>query len=167
MGGLAVNAWSVPAPTYDIDLCADLTVEEAPDLVRALEAEGFTPPLTGWVESVGAAGFREVSVGWPFQGGAIPAVVFIALDEFQKRALHRARRVELADGLASPILIPEDLMVYKLIAYRPKDRAAIERMLAVQDALDWPDVRRWAVHYGVESRFREALREAGIDEAAT
>ncbi|MEK7468019.1 MAG: hypothetical protein AAB074_11440 [Planctomycetota bacterium] len=25
IGGLAMNAWSIPAPTYDIDLCADLT----------------------------------------------------------------------------------------------------------------------------------------------
>jgi hypothetical protein len=24
IGGLAMNAWSIPAPTYDIDVCADL-----------------------------------------------------------------------------------------------------------------------------------------------
>ena len=156
MGGLAVNAWSIPAPTYDIDLCADLPEEAVPALVRELESEGFAPPPTAWLESVGRARFREFSVHWPFQDGLIPADFFVALDEFQMEALGRRRNVELDDGFTTDILAPEDLLVYKLIAWRPKDRAAIERLTMVQTSLDWDRVRRWARVYGVEDRLQEA-----------
>jgi len=162
MGGLAVNAWAIPAPTYDIDLCADVGEEHVPDLVRALEAEGFVPPPTSWIESVGQARFREVSVHWPFQDGMIPTDIFVALDAFQKEALGRRRTVELDEGFSTDILAPEDLLIYKLIAYRPKDRAAVERLLMVQRSLDWAAVRRWALRYDVAARLDEALEQAGL-----
>jgi len=41
-------------------------------------------------------------------------------------------------------------------AWRPKDRAAIERLTMVQTSLDWDRIGRWARVYGVEDRFREA-----------
>jgi len=48
-------------------------------------------------------------------------------------------------------------------AWRPKDRAAIERLTMVQTSLDWDRIGRWAKRrtpaarvYGVEDRFREA-----------
>lgn len=117
---------------------------------RRSKTRGSPPPLTGRVESVGRAGFREISVGWPFQGGVIPADLFIALDPFQQEALQRSRPIELDDGFTTPVLLPEDLLVYKLIAYRPKDRAAIERLVTVQTHLDWGRVGAWAAHYGVD-----------------
>ena len=85
-----------------------------------------------------------------------PADFFVALDEFQMEALGRRRTVELDDGFTTDILAPEDLLVYKLIAWRPKDRAAIERLTMVQTSLDWDRVRRWARAYGVEDRLQEA-----------
>lgn len=158
MDGLAVNAWSIPAPTYDIDLCADVSLDQVPDLQGALSAEGYVPPSSGWIESVGKAAFREFSVHWPFQGGMIPADIFVALDPFQKEALGRRRTVEMDEGFRTEILLPEDLLVYKLIAFRPKDRAAIERLLVVHPDLDWERVRRWAGVYGVAGRLEEILR---------
>jgi hypothetical protein len=159
MGGLAVNAWSIPAPTYDIDLCVDLPEEAVPALIRELESEGYSPPPTTWLESVGRARFREISVHWPFQGGLIPADLFVALDEFQREALGRRRTVELDEEFKTDILTPEDLLVYKLIAWRPKDCAAIERLTMVQTSLDWDRVRRWARVYGVEDRLQVARGE--------
>ncbi|MBI3273494.1 MAG: hypothetical protein HYZ53_31205 [Planctomycetes bacterium] len=72
MGGLAVNAWTIPAPTYNIDLCIDAREEDVPALIRVLEAEGFVPPPSAWLESVGTPKFREFSVSWPFQDGLLP-----------------------------------------------------------------------------------------------
>jgi hypothetical protein len=163
MGGLAINAWSIPSPTFDIDLCVDIGIEAVPGLVKGLEEAGFIPPPAEWVEFVGQAKFKEISVGRPFQGGVFPTDLFVELDGFQKEALDRSRPVELQEAFRTPVLLPEDLLVYKLIADRPKDRAAVERLLAVQTELDWPYVRRWAGHYGVVERFREALRQSGLD----
>ncbi|MBI5367283.1 MAG: hypothetical protein HZA54_09615 [Planctomycetes bacterium] len=162
MGGIAVNAWTIPAPTYDIDLCVDLREEDVPGLIRVLEAEGFVPPPTAWIESVGTPKFREFSVSWPFQDGLIPADIYLATQPFQREALRRSRRIELAQGVEARILTPEDLLIYKLIAWRNKDRAAIDRLFAVQNQLDWAYVREWAESYGVMDRLRDAWRDAAI-----
>jgi hypothetical protein len=161
MGGLAMNAWSIPVPTYDIDLCADLTSEDVPGLITLLDRAGFVPPATPWLESVGSARFQEFTVHWPFQDGLRAADIFLATDAFQKAALSRRRRVELEEGFQADVISPEDLLLYKLIAYRNKDRAAIERLLTVQSDMDWKHVSGWALRLGVTARLEETLREAG------
>ena len=162
MGGLAINAWAIPTPTYDIDICVAASESEVPSLLRALETEGFVPPPTPWLESVGSAKFREFTASWPFQDGFIATDFFLAIDPFQTKALERRRTIELDDGFRTEILAPDDLLVYKLIAWRKKDQEAVERLLAIQRDLDWPYIRAWADKFGVLNRFREALADANI-----
>ena len=163
IGGLAMNVWTVPNPTYDIDLCVAIGVDEVRDLVRALDAEGFVPPPTTWIESVGSAKFQEFTVHFPYGTGLRPVDLYLATDAFQHEVILRRRAVELDEGFGTYVVSPEDLLVYKLIAWRPKDRSAIERLLVVQADLDWAHVRRWATNFGVERRLQEALSEAGLD----
>ena len=166
IGGLAANVWSIPAPTYDIDLCADLAPEAVPALVRELDDAGFVPPATSWLETIGQAKFREFRIHWPFQQGLRAADIFLAGDPFQRSALARRRSVELAEGFRADVVTPEDLVLYKLVAWRHKDRAAIERLLAVQTSLDQEYLREWADHLDVRVRLREALSDAGLDPDA-
>jgi hypothetical protein len=163
IGGLAMNAWSIPAPTYDIDVCAELAPEQVPGLVADLDRAGFVPPPTSWLNSVGSARFQEFTVHWPYGTGLRAADIFLATDAFQKSALSRRRPVELAEGFRTSVIAPEDLLLYKLVAWRAKDRAAIERLLAVQSNLDWAYVRDWAGRLGVSPRLEEARRESGLD----
>lgn len=162
MGGLALNAWTVPAPTYDIDLCVTLDEGDVPSLVRMLEAEGFVPPPTAWIESVGREKFREFTVFWPFQGGMIATDFFLTSHPFQSAAIVRRRTVELNDGFRTEVLTPEDVLVYKLIAWRKKDQDGIDRLLLVQRTLDWDYVRKWSTRLGVSDRLGEALNDAGL-----
>ncbi|MCC6738627.1 MAG: hypothetical protein IT452_06245 [Planctomycetia bacterium] len=162
IGGLAMNAWSIPAPTYDIDLCAALDPADVPGLIADLDRAGFVPPPTAWLNSVGAARFQEFSVHWPVGAGLRAADIFLATDGFQQSALTRRRPVDLAEGFRTFVVSPEDLLIYKLVAWRPKDRAAIERLLAVQSALEWTYVREWAGRLGVTPRLEEALKESGL-----
>jgi hypothetical protein len=162
IGGLAMNAWSIPAPTYDIDLCAGIAPDRVPALIAELDRAGFVPPATAWLNSVGSAGFQEFTVHWPHGVGLRAADIFLATDDFQESALSRRRPVELAEGFRTAVISPEDLLLYKLVAWRAKDRAAIERLLAVQSDLDWTYVRKWADRLVVVARLEEALREAGL-----
>lgn len=164
IGGLAMNVWTIPLPTYDIDLVAGLGVEDLREVLHGLEALGFVPPATAWLESVGPQRFREFTVHWPFELGLRAADIYLSLDPFQSEALRRRRRVEMEQGFLTEVVTPEDLLIYKLIAWRPKDRAAIDRLLAVQRALDWGYVRRWVDQFAIGDRFAEALREAGLTQ---
>ncbi|GIW71013.1 MAG: hypothetical protein KatS3mg102_0555 [Planctomycetota bacterium] len=162
IGGLAMNAWTIPVPTYDIDLCAELEPDDVPALLEELEAGGFVPPPTSWIDAVGPARFRELTVHFPYGSGLRPVDIYLATDAFQREALARRRGVELDAGFFAYVATPEDLLVYNLLAWRPKDRSAIERLLLVQRDLDWDCVRGWSARFGVEDRLREALSEAGL-----
>ncbi len=164
IGGLAMNVWTIPLPTYDIDLVAGLGVDDVKEVLKGLEALGFVPPPTTWLESVGAQRFREFTVHWPFELGLRAADIYLSLDPFQSEALRRRRRVEMEPGFSAEVVMPEDLLVYKLLAWRPKDRAAIDRLLAIQRTLDWSYVRRWVDGFGIVDRFEAALREAGLPQ---
>lgn len=160
IGGLAMNVWAVPVPTFDIDLCAAIRPEDVPALLRVLEPAGFIPPPTPWIESVGSTRLQEFTVHWPHGLGVRPADIYLAVDAFQQSALSRRRRVELEAGFWADVVTPEDLLVYKLIAWRNKDRAAIDRLLAVHPVLDWEYVRTWTRRFGIEDRLEQARREA-------
>ena len=73
IGGLAMNVWTIPQPTFDIDLCASLAGEDVPALLPFLEKEGFIPPPTPWLEKVGKTEFLEFTLQWPFDRGLRPA----------------------------------------------------------------------------------------------
>lgn len=113
---------------------------------------------------MGIVGFREFSVSWPFESGLFATDILLAQHAFQREALGRKRSVELDDGFRTDVISPEDLLIYKLIAWRRKDRLGIERLLAVQRDLDWAYARTWTERFGVTDRLRESMKEAGIPE---
>ena len=133
--------------------------------IMAEFVEGFQliQGLKNTVSFFGSARFQEFTVHWPFQDGLRAADIFLATDAFQKSALSRRRRVDLEEGFQTDVISPEDLLLYKLVAYRNKDRAAIERLLTVQSALEWKYVREWALRLDVTTRLKEALRDAGLN----
>jgi hypothetical protein len=49
---------------------------------------------------------------------------------FEREALDRAERLDLG-GVVMPVARPEDLVIYKAVAWRDRDRADIERLLAL------------------------------------
>lgn len=70
----------------------------------------------------------------------------------QHEVVRRAR----ASSEGIRIATPEDLIVLKLIADRPKDRQDLLGLLALPD-LDWAHVERWAAEWDVAERLA-ALR---------
>ncbi len=148
IGGHAVNAWLEPRFTADVDV----TVHAAPaemDRLRALLGER------------GYRVAREHGAGLPSGPDFVRFVsdpegitleVQTAKTEFQREVLRRAR-----DGTPR-IATPEDLIVLKLIANRPKDQVDLLG-LAQLDGLDWAYVERWAAAWEVGDQL-QALRQS-------
>jgi predicted nucleotidyltransferase len=80
----------------------------------------------------------ELSLGW------LP---------FEREAMAHAEKVDLM-GVSVPIARAEDLVIYKAVAWRERDRSDIERLLiAHRDQIDLQRVRR------VVREFADALDE--------
>lgn len=158
MGGMAVRIHGIPRPTHDIDFTVALPRERLPDFfARATEA-GYTVAesyLRGWVDQV--AGMPLVKLRMYLAAHGIDIDIFLAESDFQASLLARRRREDLEGG---PLWIvsPEDLILLKLVAGRPRDLVDVQDVIFTQGQLDERYLHRWAAALGVSDRLEQALR---------
>jgi predicted nucleotidyltransferase len=160
MGGIAVRAYGIPRATYDVDFTLALPRDRLQELYGAVGDIGYTVPEAyqkGWVDQV--SGLSLVKFRWYRQGQGIDIDVFLAEAPFQKEVLKRRRRVQL-DGLTVWLVSPEDLVLLKLLAARPRDMADIGDVLFTQGQLDEAYLRHWADELGVRAALEQALTHA-------
>ena len=137
IGGIAVIARGVPRTTLDIDA----TVWAAHlDLYRAVEVfgrHGFAPRVAD------ARLFAEAHqvILLQHEASGTPLDVALARLPFEREALARAEPVDFG-GPTLPVITVEDLVVYKAVAWRERDRSDIERLLVTHpDQVDVGRVR--------------------------
>ena len=159
IGGIAVRAYAIPRPTYDLDFTLQIPRERLPELFRAVEVRGYTVPESyqrGWVDTV--AHMPLVKVRCYLEGRGVDVDMFLAETPFQQELLRRRQRVETPDGniwLASP----EDVVLLKLIANRPRDILDAQDILFTLGELDRQYMRRWAERLDVLDQLDEILRQ--------
>jgi predicted nucleotidyltransferase len=144
IGAMAVAIWGRPRATADIDFTLLTDSEGLETIGEGAERRGFVIDRQ-WLE-------------WhPLQRGVqirlTSADVFIDLvrpmDQHQEQALHRRRSIDIA-GRTVWFVSPEDLIVMKLKAGRPRDFEDAVSVLARQKGrLDESYMVDWAVRIGV------------------
>lgn len=159
MGGIAVRAHGIPRPTQDVDFTVSVQRQRLPELYDAARRLGYDVPeayRTGWVDQV--AGMPLVRVGRYVEGHSIDVDLFLAESRFQHELLARARPEQI-DDLTVRVVSPEDLVLLKLLAHRPRDIADIGDILFVQGSLDEAYLRQWADELGVLARLDDVLAD--------
>ncbi len=136
-GGLALPAWGQVVPTKDVDLLLRVREEEVGRLIGVLRQDGFHVNsraetlffIDTWF--VASLGGRDAD----FALGTTP---------FDESAFARSVRIRMYER-AVPIVSAEDLILYKLAAYRRKDLGHIEDIIIRQGTkLDMAYLRDWA-----------------------
>jgi hypothetical protein len=92
------------------------------------------------------------------EGRGIDVDLFLAESRFQRQLLLHRRQEQLDDA---PIWLvsPEDLILLKLLAGRPRDHADIGDILFTQGKLDEVYLRLWAKELGVITKLEQALTQ--------
>ncbi len=72
---------------------------------------------------------------------------FLAESDFQREVLQRRQQDPLGDW-AAWMVTPEDLILLKLLAYRPEDQVDIADILFIQRALDEHYLQNGAANSG-------------------
>jgi predicted nucleotidyltransferase len=151
IGGLAVIARGVPRDTDDIDATVWAAGVELDDLLAALGEEG----ITGRIPDLDAFARRSQVLLLQHEPTGTPLEISLAWLPFEEEAMARAETLVLG-GARLPVAVAEDLVVYKVVAWRDRDRADVERLLAAhRGAIDLDRVR------GLVRQFAEALDEPG------
>ena len=129
IGGVAVVARGVRRLTDDVDATLWAPDIELDALFQALERDGFRPRIPD------AAAFARQSqvVLIRHEPSGVDIDLSLAWLPFEDDALKRATEVRLGK-VRVPVASPDDLIVYKAIAARERDRSDIERLLAIHGA---------------------------------
>lgn len=130
---------ATPRETTDVDFLA----RSLDGLAEAMLADGFT------VHSV-----AEPDSGEPYavfiRGKGLVVDVLLAETEYQRTAMDRA-----VDG----VITAEDVIIHKLLAWRPRDRDDIASILGHGHQLDVDYIESWADAWEVRDRWEAAKRE--------
>jgi hypothetical protein len=163
IGGVAKAAWGRPRATRDIDLAVSIDAMAFAALKSALADAGFAV-----IKMVG--GDRNDARPDMFMARAsagVPVDVLVAKTPFEEEAVARSVPVVLF-GQTVKVATAEDLVFYKLLAARPRDRDdvldVIRTRLAGGHSFDWERLERLARDWSVEPAFddlRQALNTGG------
>lgn len=97
-----------------------------------------------------------VKVRLYLDGRGIDADMFLAETDFQQEVLKRRISANV-EGRLLWVITPEDLILFKLVAGRPRDMIDIQDVLCMQGTLDEAYMRRWAEPLGVAEKLEEVL----------
>ena len=165
IGGCARNVYAPPRATRDVDLGVVASPDAYTRIARELTAAGFSRVTETRTDP--QAVVPDVALFSDATGGRID--LLLAHTEFEERAISRAVPVFLPSaGLTIPVVKVEDLIVYKVLAGRPRDLMDIEDIIRFQissDAsIDWAYVEdecaRWDALPVLQTARSRATRDA-------
>lgn len=149
IGGIAVILQGVPRLTRDIDATVDAASISLDALASHLRQHGIVPRIEGALEFARA---NQVIL-LRHEATGIDVDLSLAWLPFEIEAI-AAREHLVRRHLRADVARPEDLVIYKAIAWRPQDQQDIERLLTLHARrIDLMRVR------SVLSAFAEALDE--------
>ena len=134
-----------------MDVTVQLRTEDAPGFVSRMKRAGFDLRIRD------IEGFVKKTRVLPFvhRDSGVPVDVVLAGPGLEEEFLERARPVDLG-GVVLPVISPEDLIITKILASRPKDLEDIRGIL--RERLAKLDLRR------IRSRLRLLEEALGQDD---
>lgn len=138
IGGVAASLLGRPRATRDVDAMVFLAESAWAHFLSMGEEFGFKPRRP---DAITFAQKARVLLVNHEPSGIDADIVFGALP-FEEEAVSRALWVDVA-GVRVPLPAPEDLIIMKAVAHRPRDLGDIESLLDAHPKLDLRRVRRW------------------------
>lgn len=157
IGACARNVYAPPRATRDLDLAVVADAAQYTRLRDELRAAGFAR-IT---ETRAEPGAELPNVALFSDKGAARIDLLLAHSPFERQAIARAVPTDFPSlGVVVPIVRVEDLLIYKVLASRPRDLIDIQEITRTQEqagtAIDWAYIERECAQWDAV----EALRAA-------
>ena len=142
IGGVAVSLLATPRQTDDLDALIIFDTARVSELLEALGKHGFEPRFSKMEQLAQEA--RMVTLCHVETG----SVVDIALGcmPFEEEVQSRAGQHRVGD-MDIRLPTPEDLIILKAIAHRPKDLEDIRSVAKAYPGIDRKRIRQWIEQY--------------------
>lgn len=138
IGGIAVIARGVPRTTRDVDATISADSGDVDSILRIFAQH----ELPARIDDARAFAHANQVMLLRHTPSGVDVDVSLAWLPFELEALKASEALSIA-GTQVAVARPEDLVIYKTIAWRPQDQQDVERLLALHGArMDLSRVRR-------------------------
>lgn len=139
IGGIAAALHGIPRATADVDVLFAIEKIRLAAFLDRLASEGFSFPRQEVLKELSKDGLSQVE----FQKRRVD--LFMPVLPFFHKALERTLTTTFF-GQPIRVVSPEDLILFKLIAFRPQDQQDIQAILAIKGktGLQLDYLREWA-----------------------
>lgn len=138
IGGIAVIARGVPRTTRDVDATVSAESGDIDALLHIFEQHDLSPRI----EDARAFAHANQVILLRHAPSGVDVDISLAWLPFELEALSTSETLTIGDAQV-PVARPEDLVIYKAIAWRPQDQQDVERLLVLHGArMDVGRVRR-------------------------
>jgi predicted nucleotidyltransferase len=153
IGGIAASLLGTPRYTVDLDAVFLLSFEDIPGLLSEAAQLGIEPRISD------AAGFARKNRVLLLRHTASGTDIDLSLGilQFEVEMVERSSMVDVG-AIKLRLPTPEDLIIMKAVAHRPKDISDIQAIAASHPDLDLERIRSWLEQFG------EALDLPGLWE---
>jgi hypothetical protein len=131
IGGVAVSLLGRPRLTADVDAMVLIDTDELPHLFIIAEQEGLFPRISDAPDFAR----RHRVLLLQHQESGVNVDVSLGLLPFEVEAVERSQTYQIG-ALTLRVPTPEDLIVFKAVAHRPKDLLDIQTIIESSPNLD-------------------------------
>lgn len=159
IGGQAVLLYGEPRLTRDIDVTVGIGIDQLERLEKAVSTAGLAPIASDPPE------FARSTMVYPCSDAAsgIRVDFIMSFLEYERGAIARAKTVRVGRTDVN-FASPEDLIVHKMVAGRPRDLEDVRSILLKNAGLDVPFIVKWLSEFDrtqgsdAKNRFREIVK---------
>lgn len=142
IGGVAASLLGQPRYTADVDVLALVAMEEISAFLVAAAQVG----LVGRIPDVEAFARRSRVLLLRHAESGVDVDISLGILPFEEQAVLRSTMIQV-DTVAVRLVTPEDLVIMKAVAHRPKDLEDIRAVIQRHPNLDRERVRLWVTQF--------------------
>ncbi len=142
IGGQALLLYGEPRLTKDIDITLGIGLEGLATIM-ALVSELEFKPLVSDPEA-----FVKETMVFPVaeEKSGIRIDFIFSYSSYEKQAIERANEIKLGDTMVRFASL-EDIIIYKILAGRPRDIEDVESILLKNPGYDTPYINKWLFEF--------------------
>jgi predicted nucleotidyltransferase len=154
IGGQAVLLYGEPRLTRDIDLTLGAGLERWEEISLLATNLGWEPQA--------ARDFTERTMVLPcvHRTSGIRLDLIFSYSAYERQAMERVHRVAVGKAQVR-FAAPEDLVVHKIVAGRPRDLEDVASILAKNPEMDFDYIRQWLAQFdsSLQEKFVERFED--------
>jgi hypothetical protein len=154
VGGIAASLLGRPRATRDIDVIVWIDPEKWKTFLKSGQNHGIFPRLR---DALNFARENRVLL-LRHRPSGIDVDISLGALLFEEEAVRRALKKRIR-GVLINLSTPEDLIIMKAVAHRPRDIADIESVLDANPTLDLRRVRHWVREFASALEMPELLQD--------